>query len=515
MDARMVFDTDGKHLGNVNTDITHQMLQLTDIASNLESFRTAEMNDDTVINLAIINSAGKKIKFPFNKTYILTQKIRIPIGTCLDLNGSKLDFSLLTNGYAIEIVPGTHDQLTIALENGYILGPNDSTNNTDGIFIGCPDDLTGDTAHETINNIIIDGFRDNLILGNQTWCNSFYNVKNIHFWRNAINFNTVINAGENIQFYGGVISNGRTGAVAVYTGQNINPDVSFHSTSFDYCDAFFNVSGGHYSLFGCHQENNTNNPMIKITFVAGNNPINFSIFGGSMAAGPQTNTSSTTPVENSNGRPWYVDLTGDKIAFTADNVDTYLYNKSSELVHVNSGSPQINIRSPHLSPKGGNPPDICEYTNQLWNGNFESSTDLQGWNLNTGTGNWTIDSSVYYSGTKSACYTVSSGTSSGSLTQDIIGLWPGKMLLFSGYFKTNLSAGNITIRLQSFNTKGDLISDWTMDSTTGCSLSDITDWARIGMGYIIPAGVVKFTFQIYAQNVTGQVWTDKMQAWVV
>jgi hypothetical protein len=481
---------------------------------NVESFRTTGLSDaDTVIN-AIAGSVGKKLKFPFNQTYVMTKKLRIPCGnTQIDLNGSKLDFSGFSGTTAVELVPGTSNKLLTALSNGIILGSNVTSNNTDGIFIGLPSDMTtGATAHFSLENLTIDGFRDNIVFGSQSWCNTIREVLNIHFWRYGVNFNTVTNAGENIRFFGGTFANGKLGATAVYTGANINPDVYFHSTSFDYTDYFFNVSGGHYNLFGCHLENNNNKPMIKVTFTGGNSPINFAVFGGAMGVGPGTDTSSP---ESVSGRPWYVELSGDKIAFSMDSVDSYLYDKSSELVHVVSGVPQVSIRSPHLSPKGGNPPDICNATNQLWNGDFESSTAFQGWNTSVGTGSLTLDSTTFYSGTKSANFTVASGTSGGSIYQDITGLTAGRILMFSGYFKSNITVGYMSIRLQSYNVKGDLVNDWIMDALTGCYISGVTDWKRIGLGYTIPAGVSKITMQIYFNGITGTCWADKMQAWVV
>jgi hypothetical protein len=482
---------------------------------NVETFRTNGLSDaDTIIN-AIAGSVGKKLTFPFNKTYIMTKKLRIPAGDIqIDFNGSTLDFSSYTGDRAIEVIPASSNKrrLLHVMQNVIVKGKNTTTTTTDGLFFGRPTDiLTGVTAHFVCSNIEIDGFRDNVIIGNQSYLMTFNNLISIHYARYPINFQTVTNAGENIRFFGGTISNGLVGSDGVFCDTNINPDVYFHSTSFDYSEKLFLIKGGHWNFYGCHFENNNNNPMIKAIYTPGNSVININIVGGTMGNGPMTDPASP---EQAGGRPYYIELTGDKIALTMIGVDTYLYDKTSSVYKIISGVPSVRIDNPNLSPKGGNPPDVGDY-HLLWNGDFESATAFQGWNQSAGTGTLTLDTTNFYSGTKSASFTVASGTSNGSLSQDIPGAVAGKTLLFNGYFKTNLTAGFMTIRLQSVNAKGDIVNDWILETTTGTQLSGVNNWKKVGLGYVIPSGVSKFTFQIYFSGVTGTCWADKMKAWIV
>jgi hypothetical protein len=504
--------SDNEYQGTVFEDLDGK---IDNIAIEVESFRTTGLSDaDTIIN-AIAGSVGKKLKFPFNKTYVMTKKLRIPAGDIqIDGNGSTLDFSGYTGDFAIEIIPASSNKrrLLNVLENVIIKGKNTTTTTTDGLFFGRPIDITtGVTAHFVCSNIEVDGFRDNIVIGSQSYLMTFNNLISIHHARYPINFQTITNAGENIRFFGGTISNGLLGSEGIFCDTNINPDVYFHSTSFDYSERLFLIKGGHWNFYGCHLENNNNNPMMRVIYTPGNSVININIFGGTMGNGPMIDAASP---EQAGGRSHYIELTGDKINLTMIGVDTYLYDKTSSVYKITSGVPYVNIINPSLAPKGGNPPDVGDY-HLLWNGDFESATAFQGWNQSAGTGTLTLDTSTFYSGTKSANFTVASGTSNGSLSQDINGAVPGKMLLFSGYFKTNLTAGYMTIRLQSLNAKGDVVNDWILDTSTGCQISSVTDWKKIGLGYSIPSGVTKFTFQIYYNGVTGTCWADKMKAWIV
>lgn len=240
--------------------------------------------------------------------------------------------------------------------------------------------------------------------------------------------------------------------------------------------------------------------------------MSFGLFGGTMGTGPGTDTSSP---ETALGRPWFVELNGDKISFTSDNVGTYLYNKTSELVHVVSGAPQVVVRAPMIAPKAGNTPDICGATNVLWNGNFEDATNFRGWVQTPGTGHTiSLDTTTFYEGTKSASITATNGINQSTIAQDIV-VKPGQQFIFNGWIKTALTAGNADIILLSYDQNGDIVSTWTLGSAALSNISGTTNWTKVGFGYVVPSGVSKFTLKILANAINGTIWADKFQAWVV
>ncbi|MFB9324268.1 hypothetical protein, partial [Cryptosporangium minutisporangium] len=192
-------------------DSVDESLTKRDISISRFDIKGNGTDETTKILSALSESRAKKRRLIFEseKTYKIKKKITLYVGASfVDLNNATLDFSECTDDVAIEIIPHATDKnnnIYSVLQNGKIIGPVfDESNNLDGLFIGRPSQMTsGNVANSVVRNIDVIGFRDSIILGEQSYLNTFDNCRIGKSWRRGINCQMFVNAGEMVRFFGG------------------------------------------------------------------------------------------------------------------------------------------------------------------------------------------------------------------------------------------------------------------------------------------------------------------------
>ncbi len=471
--------------------------------------------DDSTAILAAYSQAHSwtsLLKFGEGKTYRCDSPIAHEAGYIqVDLCGSTIDFTNCpgdSNGYCYAIVPKSGEDsgpLRKTLINGTIIKESNESSDVDGVYLGLPSGMAaGSTAHVDFDTLTIEGFRDDLVIGDQTWDNSFYGCKIAASWQYGVYVNTITNAGENIHFWGGVIYNCHKSDDSAY-GLCIetasNPDIYFHSTSFDFNDCNYLQHDGHLVFAGAHFEDDNTGPMGRHTNVSAHFSCNFEACKFS----PHTTE-----------RPYLIEVTGSNqmISITDGNTDTY--GDSTEILHVVSGSPFVSIRGLHTLTQTNKPIRISAYTNLLRNGSFETE-DTTGWSYSGSSGYaQSVQSTTKYEGTY-AWELDGDASASGNavLAQSIVqGIIPGLQLTICGMVKVDgVTAGHAVISAYFYDQSGNQISS----SYVSTQQSGTVDWALVGNKVQIPQGCAKITIQLRgeAMAVAGaKAYFDRVEAWI-
>lgn len=524
--------TDGLLVGemNRNFDAIDESLTKRDISVSRLGIKGDGSDETTLIRNALSESRilKRRLIFESDKVYRINRKITLHVGSSfIDLNNATLDFTNCIDEVAIEIIPHTTDKsnnIYSVLQNGKIIGPEyDESNNLDGIFIGRPSHMpSGNVANSVVRNIDITGFRDSVILGEQSYLNTFDNCRIGKSWRRGINCQMFTNAGEMVRFFGGVIydvRNSQNTGVSLYTEGETNADFAFFGTSFDYCDMVLHHKSGMVTFSGCHLENDNINPMILTEYVPGS-PLSLSMFGGSMGWGNMLSlfNPELSFREPDDGRDALIATVGGHCYIFLSGVDIKLYGKPNTCVHKNldNDTPHVTIDSCRLNIQSGQKcAEVSDYTSILYNGGFE--LDTTGWTVNNSSG-WAIgiDSTSSKSGSKSLKFSASSGSLAASVQQNLplSCARPGKELLVSGWFKINSSTGYIVPILRFLGHDDVLIRQQSLEVDTNKLTGTANVWTRIGQSVVIPRGTHRIVIQIYCNGLTGNAWADDLKVWV-
>lgn len=479
---------------------------------------------------ALSESRAKKRRLIFEseKTYKIKKKITLYVGASfVDLNNATLDFSECTDDVAIEIIPHATDKnnnIYSVLQNGKIIGPVfDESNNLDGLFIGRPSQMNfGNVANSVVRNIDVIGFRDSIILGEQSYLNTFDNCRIGKSWRRGINCQMFVNAGEMVRFFGGVIydvRNKNNTGVCLYTEGETNADFAFFGTSFDYSDMVLHHKSGHVSFLGCHLENDNVNPMIVNEYVPGS-PLSVSMLGGSMGWGNMLELwNPELPFrEPTDGRECLIDSVGGHLTVLLSGVDIKLYGKPNTRIFkvLDNDIPFVTIDSCRLTLQNGQKcGEVSDHTSLIYNGGFE--LDTAGWTVNNSSG-WAIavDSTDAKSGSKSIRFSSSSGALAASVVQalPVSCARPGKELVITGWLKINSPTGYIVPIVRFYGHEDALIKQQALEIDKNKLSGTSNIWTRMGQSTVIPPGTNKITLQVYCNSLTGEAWADDIKAWV-
>ena len=432
-------------------------------------------------------------------TLTLTSTIDVPVGV-FTLKNVTFDGSGLSSGYAVRFVPSASDtnNAVYPMANIKVIGPDTDGTTVDGVYIGRTG-ASGNTAAVTFDNLDIDGFRDNLVLGNYTWANKFRNIRIHDFHRYGINAALATSAGEMMTFFGGVIYDGENSgstAIGLYAPSGSNGDFALYGIAFDYNDQDFYIIDGSYLFSGCHFEDDNSDIIGAIE--TDSTQIVVSFVGGKISP---TVTKSI----------WFT-TTGDNISLDFTDVYLYTYDNAdnTEIVDVVSGDPVIAWHNPHLICDNGESPRISSYSNLIGNNGFETS-DTTYWTVNN-SGNVThsVDAVEKHSGSYSLKAVGSDGSAGGSTTQ-IINCAHFRNVLVSAWLKTDLSSNYITVLVKFYSQDSTQISsnDFSSQHVTGT-----TDWTRVSGKFRVPPHAYFASVQLYSYNTVGDAWFDDLEVWL-
>lgn len=391
----------------------------------------------------------------------------------------------------------------------------DFTNQVTGLSIGGSGLQTSDIM---VSGLEVKGFRKGIVFaGPSTYLWTFLNAQVGVCWYRGISYEAATDSGENIRFIAGSVFNClNTSFDAVGFGNEATSstlDILFMGTSFDYNDMDGNLVHSKVTLSDCHCENNNNNPKWILNSTSGMAKTKFIARGGSMAGGPGV-SGTGIPVESSDGRPSFINMTGSNIECIVDDVDFGDYytttRKSVVLTNVNGQlQRRIDIR-PLMdgSPNAGSgiPISLYDGINNLY---VPANGATTYWTLNPGSGS-SISADTTVTSTRdtgSRKVTSTGGSSSGSIVQAIPCI-PGKTIIAKAGIKTTgLTSGYATIRVLFYAQDGTtLIQDViaprrvTADSS---SLADVTWYGQV------PSGAYLMRFQDYWNNIplaSVQIW---------
>lgn len=358
-------------------------------------------------------------------------------------------------------------------------------------------------------DIWVEGFRDNLIIkGSNWWLLTFNLIHNGKAWRRGISFSRVTNAGEMINFFGGVVFNcinSAGSAVGIYENGTTNIDASIVGLSFDYCDFLMDVASGTWKLTNCHPENNNNNAQFISRYTGGADRTRIVFYESYPAAGPGgSGHISPAPAL---GRPAMI-LAANNTTVSYDGRLSFFNRTNTRMVASLDGGvgPGVEIKGWSETPNGGLQAVPYEPNNMLYNSGFEVGS-LAGW---TATSGWSVDSTVHNSGSFSAKCTAAS-TLSASLSQTFP-VKPGEQYSIHALCKASgLTAGDAKMRIQFFAAdSATVVSD---NSSSSGTISADTDFKAIGAKYLVPQGAATMKVNLYVQNAIGTFWFDDAGVW--
>ena len=437
-----------------------------------------------------------------------------------DGNGMKLVPLRLTSGYAIRMT-GTVAANTMG---GCIRGLTMrvtplSTGSLIGLAIG---DVAGSVNCVAFYDLELSGFDTNLafIAGN-VFIVQFYRPIILNASTRGISWQAPTNAGENISFYGGSLSNSSNStnnALALYIdAASSAPDMHFFGTSWSYNDLNGEVNTGTVELYGCHQENSMNSPMWLIKNTASATPSSLLLVGGQMGPGPLGKQ-----LEPAQGRPFFVQYDpGTNVVIegttfgsfhAATNVADYVTAIGKQAA---TGNPQKIKYSPIINNNGTNgvPPDIDVSLNRVLRG---LTTGFEGFTQNTATGiAFSVQTSGYGDDNRSRCVTGVGPAPTGGFYQQF-SVVPGQYIVAKAAVQLlSVTALNFALERLIFLAADGISLVATVDFQRKYTTPGNTDFRVQYCQYQVPAGAAFMQMQAYVNGLTGTVRFSDEKLWIL
>jgi hypothetical protein len=446
--------------------------------------------------------------FPKNRTIKLNSGLSFRAGTVsLDLNGSTLDFSGMTSGYAITILPpldpyGEIVNTRDVLMNGYINGPIADATLVDGVKIDRLTALTGVISGMSWRNVIIKGFRDGVFYDRGSYINHFFNVSVIGARRWGINYPGLEYSGENWSWFGGRIAdchNASNTAAAIYMPAGGINQLHLFGTSLDYNDIQGVIQSGRIKVFGGNVENNKTAAQWQLDATGAGDWIELDL---------ACDTSMTEAVP---GRASYITVNGDRAFVDVSRLHMYAYQMTTEVVNVTGGKPRVNYKGIHLLATGGSAqqPNISNYCNMVYQGQDAGTPLTAPWVASSGNVAVSVGTGFGNGGGNSI-----RGIWTGSASADFyyeLAVNPGEIALVEAQVKiTALASGSVYLRIRFVDSLGNLIqnNDQVSWSATG-AFQKVSSWYRC------PAGASRVRIDFWNGANTATVDVDDVKAWII
>lgn len=394
----------------------------------------------------------------------------------------------------------THGAITHRVAHLTLIGPDTDAGTVDGIYF--TDTSVGDNG--ALEHIKLYGFRDGLSYGNNAWLIDHHKVSIEHSHRYGINGTMGTNAGEEMHYYGCVISgtaNAAGTAVGFYTpATGSYSDFTFVGCSFDYNQLEGDINGHFVSFIGCHIEDLNTGPMITTAATGGQGPVQVNFIGTNLA---DTNTAT-------GGRDVLVTTKASSAAssLTINFVsgESGNYNTGATLYkNLSSSAPTVTVGGGWNHDPGGVTyvPQYGTYLSLLGDGGFESGAAVA-----SGFGGWALDANanfytaVVHSGTYSL-RRVGAGTAF-----QIAAITPGRPVSITGYATcNNYTSGSSTFQVQF------LAPDRTtvLSTVVLATISALQSFTGYGRRLMPPKGSAYVSVQSFASAFVGTWELDDVQ----
>lgn len=387
----------------------------------------------------------------------------------------------------------------------------DVSSNLDGISFGS-------VSLSAIRGLDVRGFRDGVAFnGPDCYINKIEHSHIGRNWRRNVAVYAHSNSNENYTFVGCAITDCNNPSFNG-TGFYIDPasstvDVHFFGCSFDYNDLSIDMYHSNVDCFGCHFENNTNNPHVNITSTPGKEKPSFKMFGGNLGGGPGITSWTGISVENNAGRPSYIVSNNGSANIEIKGVKCGGYNtvdQNTEIVTcITAGDRRIVLEPIIDAATAGSVPLPPSYAKNCI---YVSKIDLSGWAQNGSTGTTlSFDSTNYYSPDVGSRKCVSTAGNSFSLTQKIPVI-SGQTIIAKAYVNVSaITNGYVSLRYNFFAPDGTTVIATGVSNTVNAVTSD---WVPAWLYLQVPPGATSFQFMDYFSGFTGTAYISNEHVWV-
>lgn len=441
----------------------------------------------------------------------------LDFGTCTSGPALTVTGAAGGSGYSVSLTGTQHEMESLTL-----LGPDTDATTVDGIYFAD----SSAVSMVTTRKVRVTGFRDNLSFGSNTWLTKFYDCTFSKAHRRGINLTPGTNAGENVSFFGCLVNNchaATNDAVGVYSSGN--PDAYFHGCSFDYNDIEFNHTGGKITVHGGHIENGRSdygsyagNPMVKLKWVSGGNRTMMTLVGVEV---------SPTEGTNGNSRDHLVENTsdsGDHVYLTCVGVVWDTYDTNATIFKNLAAGAQPVFRNlggmwDNKSVAGDKSASVGQYTNLLYNGDFDTSGSFLGsssapfypgrdWSKDGGgapAATFAFDTTNQRSGARCVNINGPTGNANAQSLKTAFAVTPGAMIQFSGWVKIDTyTSGNLTMRLSWY------LDDYTTRTVVAFqqALTAVQGWKPIVGRLIVPPGIRVALLDFQSNSFVGNAYVD-------
>ncbi len=453
--------------------------------------------------------------------------VNFPTDLVIDMrNAVLLSLPSVTTGYTLTISgylspaanPGKFDNIRV--QRTLINTHQPDTNSVvDGVSFGV------DAHNISFYNLKVSGFRDGVCFnGKSAYLIRLYSPIIGQCWRRGMAFYANTDSNENVTIYGGVIAdccNFTFDGTGLYlSGSASSIDVRFFGTSFDYCDISVDIYQSNVELHGCHLENNNNNPHIRLSYTSTKNQPYLIMKGGTMGGGPNANSWSGIPIENSTGRPYLVFITNTGGAHVdIDGTDTSKYmtgvRRTTEIVGVEGDNYQLigtlRVRNKMTSGNMDNasrPMRPCSALNVILINQYQTAAWTPSYTNADLT--YTIDTTNYSNPNSPHSRKITQGSVRNvSYWQDVT-LRGGDIFHAEAEIKiTSLTAGYVALRVDFYDSAGNVIQS-SIKSVSAVT----TDWNNVWVWLRAPNGTVKAKVQEYLNGFVGTAYFTNEHVWI-
>lgn len=368
----------------------------------------------------------------------------------IDFNGLVLDASSLTSGTVITLngnggSPYSRYSDSLPYENFTVLGNTTAGTTTTLMSVAGGGTYAGEVSGAVLRQFVLNGGGTGMSLGANVYIFFAENFRIMNQLAVGLDVPAGVNAGENVCFRAGQISNvisGSSTGIGIRLQAAANDyGVRLQNVSVDYNDQAFEILGGELFFDQCYLEmNNTANPIGSIALTSPALVAGMQFFGGEIALS-ETTTARVNIFTIAGGVNTRIKFIGTRFAGNLSTLPT------AQLVNITDGGASTVIIEGCTSDGIYKGNALKGILNRVYNGDFELG-NLNGWTTSGTSYTWTADSTNPHSGTW-AMKVVSATANNGTAVSNPITVRPGQQVLTDGWVDlTAFTQGSVQLFVQ-------------------------------------------------------------------